>query len=151
VCSVICSALDELSSTSVTLIVEGFKSPSQLSITAKPNTVEEGELVTVTGSLIPNLPATVQLIYRNPAGTEIVRQTSTDTGNFTDTFKPDAAGDWSVKAKWAGDSDLEGSESQLARFSVKASPLKTVLPVTVIVVGAVAAALFFYLRKKRSH
>ncbi|MCJ7506414.1 hypothetical protein MUP05_08120, partial [Candidatus Bathyarchaeota archaeon] len=149
VCTITCSALEELSSTSVTLIVEGFKSPSQLSIATKPNTLEEGESVTVTGSLIPNLPATIQLIYRNPAGTEIVRQMSTDTGNFTDTFKPDAAGDWSVKAKWIGDSDFEGSESALTRFSVKASPIKTVLPVAVIVVGAVAAALFFYLRKKR--
>ncbi|MCJ7505673.1 hypothetical protein MUP05_04300 [Candidatus Bathyarchaeota archaeon] len=149
-CNVTCSALTLLNSTSVTLIVDRFKPPSLLSITTKPNTLEEGESISVAGSLMPYLPATIQLIYRNPAGTEITRQVSTDTGNFTDTFKPDAAGDWSVKAKWAGDSDLEGSESQLVQFSVKASPLKTVLPVTVVVV-AVAAALFFYLRKKRSH
>jgi hypothetical protein len=150
-CTITCSALEELSSTSVTLIVEGFKSPSLLSITTKPNTVEEGESVTVTGSLMPYTPATVQLVYRNSAGAEITRQVSTDTGNFTDTFKPDAAGDWSVKAKWAGDLGFEGSESSLVRFSVKASPLKTVLPVTVVAVVAVAAALFFYLRKKRLH
>jgi hypothetical protein len=150
-CTVTCSALDELDSTSVTLIVEGFKSPSQLSVTTKPNTLEEGESVTVTGSLVPYMSATVQLIYRNPGGAEITRQVSTDTGNFTDTFKPDAAGDWSVKAKWVGDSDFEGSESSLARFSVKASPLTIALPVAAVVVVSVAAALFFYLRKKRLH
>jgi hypothetical protein len=150
-CTITCSALDELDSTSVTLIVEGFKSPSLLSITTKQNTVEEGESILVTGSLMPYLPATVQLIYRNPAGVEITRQVSTDTGNFTDTFKPDAAGDWSVKAKWVGDSDFEGSESSLARFSVKASPLTFALPVAAVVVVSVAAALFFYLRKKRLH
>ncbi|MCJ7506420.1 hypothetical protein MUP05_08150, partial [Candidatus Bathyarchaeota archaeon] len=150
-CTVTCLALDELDSTFVTLIVEGFKSPSLLSITTRQNTVEEGESVTVTGSLAPYLPATIQLIYRNPAGTEIIRQVSTDTGNFTDTFKPDTSGDWSVKAKWVGDSGFEGSESSLARFSVKASPLKIVLPVAAVVVVSVAAALFFYLRKKRSH
>ena len=150
-CTVTCSALDELDSTSVTLIVEGFKSPSQLSVTTKPNTLEEGESVTVTGSLVPYMSATVQLVYRNPGGAEITRQVSTDTGNFTDTFKPDAAGDWSVKAKWVGDSDFEGSESSLARFSVKASPLTIALPVAAVVVVSVAAALFFYLRKKRLH
>lgn len=149
-CNVTCSALTLLNSTSVTLIVDRFKPPSLLSITTKPNTIEEGESITVTGSLMPFSPAAIQLIYRNPAGTETTRQVSTDAGNFTDTFKPDAAGDWSVKAKWAGDSIFEGSESALTRFSVKASPVKTVLPITVIAVMAIAAVLFLYLRRKRS-
>jgi len=42
------------------------------------------------------------------------------------------------------------TESELARFSAKASPLKTVLAAAAVVVSVVAA-VFLYLRKKRLH
>ena len=49
----------------------------------------------------------------------IKQVTTSPEGAFFDSFAPDLSGFWSVRARWAGDDDYFGSESQPASLSVE--------------------------------
>jgi hypothetical protein len=93
---------------------------SSLSVLTSLNRVFLHEPITVYGSISPSHNnVSVMLSYKMPNGTILIRNvTSTELGEFEDTFTPNMAGSWTVKASWDGDLDHEGSESSEVSFTV---------------------------------
>ena len=108
-------------STTINIDVASNKAESSLSISINPAALKVGESVSVGGALTPSLTTSIELVYTRPDGFEMIKHV-TITGAFSDTFNPDMSGSWSVKARWSGDSDHYGSESQQAGFMVEAAP-----------------------------
>jgi hypothetical protein len=109
----------------VSLTIEKAKAASSISLSVSPASLKVGESVSVVGTLSPPIATAIELVYRRPDGVELSRQIATSaSGAFSDSFKPDMAGAWSVRARWAGDADREGFEGAPASFSVEAPPPK---------------------------
>ena len=98
----------------------GAKSASSLSCSVSPASITIGSGVRVSGSLIPvHAGAAIMLTYTRSNGTIVGRTVMTDVnGMYSDTYKPDAAGLWSVAASWAGDEDHEGAQSSAVTCTV---------------------------------
>jgi len=127
---------------------------SSLSISVSPASIRLGESVSIAGGLSPAMATAIKLIYRRPNGSELARDVATSaSGAFSDSFKPDLAGAWSVRAAWAGDAAHKPSESSPASFSVlEAQPargfweaipggLTSLMAMGFIALGIAAAAL----------
>ncbi|MEM2902712.1 MAG: zinc ribbon domain-containing protein [Candidatus Bathyarchaeia archaeon] len=111
--------------TIVTLEVAENKKESIITISVNPLSLKVGEQVSVGGTLSPAHAATVELIYIRPDGFEMVKHINVPTsGVFSDIFKPDTPGLWSVKARWAGDANHYSCESLPASFAVEATQEK---------------------------
>ncbi len=109
----------------VSLTIEKAKAASSISLSVSPASLKVGESVSVVGTLSPPIATAIELVYRRPDGVELSRQIATSaSGAFSDSFKPDMAGAWSVRARWAGDADREGFEGAPASFSVETPPPK---------------------------
>lgn len=150
-------------STSVNLVVAENKQPSSLSLSVSPPSLQVGESVALGGALSPGLTTTVELVYVRPDGFELGKHVATSgAGAFSDAFKPDMPGPWSVKARWPGDADHYACESQPQSFSVELPPeqppslwdqilriLPTVAIVAVIVIIVVLAVALVRRRSAR--
>jgi hypothetical protein len=110
-------------STIVNIVVAENKQSSSLSLSVSPLSLKVGESVALGGALSPSLATTVELVYTRPDGFELVKHVTTSgAGVFSDAFKPDMPGAWSVKARWPGDADHYACESQTQSFSVEPPP-----------------------------
>jgi len=59
-----------------------------------------------------------------PDGTALTRTATTASdGSYSDSYKPDAAGSWSVTASWGGDSTHDNTTSPSTSFTVKSGCL----------------------------
>jgi ribosomal protein L40E len=84
--------------------------------------------------------------------------TTSNSGAFSDSFTPDLAGLWSVKARWSGDDEHFGCESQPVSLSVEAVPEKTspwekilsILSIIIIIIIIVMIIYLIFRRKRRS-
>ncbi len=66
---------------------------------------------------------TVTLTYTRPDGSTLTRSvTSNYTGNFTDTYSPDAAGVWEILASWSGDEACNPTVSSSVSFMAEEKP-----------------------------
>ena len=83
--------------------------------------LEIGESIIVSGSLSPEqVDRTITLSYTKPDSSTLTRTVTTAVdGSYSDTFKPNVAGTWSVKASWEGDGEFEGSASSVLSFNVE--------------------------------
>ena len=96
-----------------TLVVEltVSKISPTLTISVSPQTVEKGEAIKVSGSIDPVMEnATVTLTYKKPDGSKFdstVR--TTGNGQFSESYRPETDGFWSVNASWLGDEKYEGN------------------------------------------
>ncbi|MFQ6074974.1 MAG: Ig-like domain-containing protein [Candidatus Bathyarchaeia archaeon] len=81
----------------------------------------EGDSLTVSGSISPAVSGkTVTLSYKKPDGsTFTITVTTGSDGSYSDSYKPDATGSWSVTASWDGDSTHDGASSESKSFTVK--------------------------------
>jgi hypothetical protein len=145
---------DKTHSATVSLNVARDKAESSLSISINPASLKVGESVSVGGALSPALTTSIELVYTRPDGFEMTKQVST-TGAFSDTFRPDMSGSWSVKARWPGDADRYGSESQQVGFIVEAALEEPPSfwdiiggPGTLVAAVAIIIALFALLRHR---
>ena len=150
-------------STIVNLDVAENKQSSSLSLSVSPPSLKVGESVALGGALSPGLATTVELVYTRPDGFELVKHVTTSSaGAFSDAFKPDMPGPWSVKARWPGDADHYAGESQTQSFYVEPPPeqppslwdqiariLPTVALLAVLLVVAVLAVVL--LRRRSAH
>ena len=109
--------------TSVGVPVTVTKISTTVACSVSPSEVTEGGSVTVSGSTNPAVTsAAITLTYKKPDATTFTRAVTTGSGgSYSDTYKPDAAGSWSVSASWAGDSTHEGTSSLSTSFTVKKS------------------------------
>jgi len=138
-----------------------------VALSAVPLTVKaRSEAITVNGALqhaseMPmafelSWPATqVTVQYIRPDGSSVTHTvTNSDDGTFTDTFTPDASGQWSVKASWVGDEDHEGAVSDALAFTVTEPSLIEMMTNTWIIyaipVVAGAIVVIFIARKRKA-
>ncbi|MBA7493014.1 hypothetical protein ES702_03569 [subsurface metagenome] len=94
---------------------------SSITCSASKLEITEGESITVSGVLSPPLSdKSVTLTYKKPDGSTLNRIVTTSSdGSFSDSYKTDATGSWSVTASWEGDFIYEGAFSSSISFSVK--------------------------------
>ena len=94
---------------------------TSISCSASPSEFMEGDTVTVTGSLSPALSGkTVTLNFERPDDSTLTRTATTDPdGSYSDSFKPDGIGSWSVYASWTSDSTHLGASSSPESFTVE--------------------------------
>jgi hypothetical protein len=83
-----------------------------------------GQSITVSGSLLDNsvgVPGRrVDVIYHVSGQEDIYHILySNSSGGYSDTFKPGVAGNWTVRASFAGDEVYSGSNSAVQSFTVE--------------------------------
>jgi hypothetical protein len=132
------------------------KISTYLSCSVSPSDITEGSTIEVTGSITPEISdKTITLSYKKPDGTTYNKTVTTGSdGSFSDSYKPDTTGSWSIIASWLGDSNHYGSSSSMSNFAVKPkSFIETPLGMATVGAGiiiAVIAAMVLVLRKRRS-
>jgi hypothetical protein len=130
-------------SDTVSVIVK--KMSSSVSCSTSHSTVINGDTITVTGSISPAVSGkTVTLAYTKPDGTTKVTRTVTTNsdGSFSDSYKPDTNGAWSVTASWEGDAAHEGTSSTSKSFTANPQPSFFETPTGMATIGgAVLAAI----------
>jgi S1-C subfamily serine protease len=161
---------EQLSQECQSAILSGERAESSVALKAFPLAVKaRRESVTVTGYLehISPMPLkfnitwpVVQIVvqYTKPDGSSVIHTISNSAdGTFTDSIKPDAPGQWSVRASWQGDEDHLGASSDTLAFTVTEPPLFEMLVDTglVFVFPIVAimaiAAIVLSLRKHKAN
>ncbi len=111
----------------------GFTVNAKLTTAAKmsitPSTVGVNQYVLVTGWITPQ-PQVTNAIYTGyvititkPDGSTFAKTIDSDgAGSFWFTYVPDQVGSYKAKFVWAGDKDMQGSESPDSTFSVTQTP-----------------------------
>jgi len=95
------------------------KIESTVTVNVSPQVIEEGEAISVSGSISPAPEnATVILRFMGPEREfNITTKTNLD-GSFTESFRPEINGTWNVNASWSGDAKHEGAWSSVS-FEVR--------------------------------
>lgn len=122
------------------------KVPTTISCSASPSEVTQGGSVTVSGSISPVVSgATVILVYTKPDGTTLTRTAITGSdGSYSDSYRPDATGSWSVAASWYGDATRDGSLSSTKAFTVKEPPI--ICPIMLVLILALVIIVLILTR-----
>jgi hypothetical protein len=133
--------------------------PTAITLSLSTNSVTLGNILTVSGSITPSVSGfppvsgvTVTLTYTKPdATTPNTTVTTATDGSFNDTYTPDVAGSWSVKASWAGNVDYLGATSFAEVFTVANSSIGGVYvyAAAVIIIVVIAAVAIYLYRKKK--
>ena len=96
------------------------KISTTLTISVSPEKVDLGSFVKVSGMISPpvaNVP--VILTYKKAGEVKLTKTVfSGSDGSFTDEFKPDAGGKWTVQASWEGSEKYKGAKSLEVEFEV---------------------------------
>lgn len=132
------------------------KASSEISCIVSASEVKVGESVTVSGSISPaHDNVTVTLSYAMSDNSVTMRNVTTSAdGRFTDVFKVDAHGSWSVVASWLGDQDSKGAESSTASFTAEKQVTSSIPPFHVIAICVIIAAITLivvYLITQKKH
>jgi len=150
----------KIHSTIVTLEVAENKEESALTVSVNLSSLKVGESLSVGGALSPAHAATIELIYIRPDGFEMVKHIGIPiSGVFSDIFKPDTPGLWSVKARWTGDDKHYGCESIPVSFAVEAVEEKpppqprlwerlSGLIILIVIIALIIAAAVLLLRRR---
>jgi len=125
------------------------KEDSSISLQLEKTGYTVGDEVVVAGGISPShAGAMVTLTFsRGGASEDTITATTDDEGQYLATYEAQADGQWSVKARWGGDSNHEAAASQETGFTVQAPPMNW-LPI-VIAVAAIAVVAFLFLRRKK--
>jgi PKD repeat protein len=79
-----------------------------------------GSSISISGSITPPIRGTtITLTYTRPDGSTFTRTVTTNPGDYTDIYKPDVEGSWTVIASWDGDSIYDSSSSSSKSFTIK--------------------------------
>jgi PKD repeat protein len=142
---------NELIDSEVTL-----KPGSTLTIFVHPESATLGETIIINGTVTPthqDLDVTIQ--YRPSGQTEwntltVVKTDS--TGSYKYLWTPETTGTYEIKAKWPGDSNTLGDESDTQTIAVEEGPTTpniTLYLIIAIIILVVVAAIVIYFRKFR--
>jgi len=107
------------------LLVDVTKLSSVVSLTLSPSFVVVGEIVSINGSLSPNLSLVkIAILYsRNDGVWRSLRNVTTDeNGKYAVKWQPSIAGTYQVKAVWEGDNLYSGDESDVVTIEVRERP-----------------------------
>jgi hypothetical protein len=131
-------------------------SPTSISCSVLPASLTLGNSTAVSGSISPGVSnVTVTLTYTKPDATTVHRTETTGAdGSFSDTYTPDIAGSWSVKANWAGNDVYLASTSFDATFAVTAVPgsgfsMEYVYVAVIVIIVVIAAIAAYWYKKKK--
>lgn len=95
----------------------------------------------------------VDLIYHGPGEKTVTRKTRVDReGRFKDLYSPDELGNWTVRAMWLGNDDVEGSSSNRVTFqktSILPAPLSNKMILVVAAALAVISAVATFVHRRR--
>ena len=103
-------------------------SSSSVTLSLSTSEVKSADLVTGWGQLTPGLSgAIITVTLTEPQGTPTTLDVLTgEQGNFTFTFKPAAAGNWTVGAQWISDrSYYTSASSENLNLQVQTAPTPT--------------------------
>jgi len=132
------------------------KVSTAITISLTPTTVTLGETIAVNGFIEPAMSVDITLNIVDPDGMSTSKTvTSTSSGTFTDSFKPDKAGKWLVTADWNGDTVY--AEYRSLASTAMVSPVDTSWMYTLTALGIGLAALMlgviitisYFMHKKR--
>jgi len=125
------------------------KASSTISCSVSPERVKKGETAPVSGSISPlHAGVTVTLTYKRPDGSTFKQTlTTTSTGMFSDTYKPETAGSWSVTASWEGDQDHNPATSTAFIFTVE-EEFPILLVASIAIITVVAIGVYFFLKRR---
>ena len=114
---------DRYSGSTSEVVEVTVKTPTTITCSVSSSEVTVGSSVTVSGSISPAVSgATITLTYTKPDATPYVRTEVTESGgSYSDSYKPDVTGSWSVKVSWEGDATHVGATSSSTSFTVKKS------------------------------
>ena len=94
---------------------------STLTISISPETITYGEEVTINGSITPTrVGARVSIMYRYEGATWrwLADVTTDPNGRYSYVWKPKAAREYEVMARWDGDNETLGDESEVVHVTV---------------------------------
>jgi len=133
------------------LAIDVSKTPSTLTLTVTPSTLSLEEPVSVSGTLSPAQATMIMLIYQRPDGFEMTKHlTTTSTGTYVDTVKPDMPGMWSVKSSWQGDEKHFPTESPSASFFVQPPESPWPLLAALIIIALIIIIALVFIKRRRS-
>jgi len=152
-----------LFSTIVTPLVHADAAPpttSSISCAVSSTSVNLGNSITVTAIITPATSGvTVTLTYKEPNGSVLTRTAvpGINSGYYSDTYVPNGAGAWTVKASWPGDDTFFGATSLPVAFTVTSPQAKVTtgismgyvyLAIVVVVIVVLAIATILYRKRK---
>ena len=126
----VCTQTSTSISTSTTLTT--FTRPSTTISLTSPSTVNLGDTVTLSGSIVPN-PGTVQAVISlspdSGSTWSVLMIVTTDSGSYSATWIPSYPGNYLLMSSWSGNDQLAGSTSSSASLTVTgaATPTPTLL------------------------
>ncbi len=106
---------------SATVPVPACPPPARASLTlACPGGGPLGAVYSVSGNLSPTVSGTsVSITYTPSRGSPVSDTVTTDpTGNYSDSFTPRTAGEWTAQAQFAGDATRQPAASTSCTFAV---------------------------------
>ncbi len=108
-------------------------SSSTVTLSLSTTSVILADSVTGWGQLTPGLRgAVVAVTLTDPQGTSTILSTTTgEQGNFTFTFRPTTAGNWTINAQWTSDKSYyksSTSENQSLQVNLAPTPTPTETP-----------------------
>lgn len=115
--------------------------PKKTEITCEvaPLSLVLGNSITIRGSIKPQVKDFVEIYLKTPSENPFYLESipTSSSGEFTASYTPNATGSWSAIAKWSGDINHKGSESNSASFDVKKAKTDLTLNLTsnVIILG----------------
>jgi peptide/nickel transport system substrate-binding protein len=127
--------------------------PSSLSCTLLSTQITEGDSVTTTGSISPQLSGrNVTLTYQPPSGSASSRMVTTGSdGKYSDTYTPSTLGSWMVTASWNGDATYVEASSATRVFTVSSIPEAMPCLIATATFGSELTPQVQFLRNFRDH
>ncbi len=136
------------------------KTSTTISASVSNTTIVTGSSVTVSGAISPEVDGVqVTLTYTKPGGGTVTRTSvSAAGGAYTDTYKPDTEGSWTVTSNWAGNDKYQGATSSAASFTVSAAevqptggaaiPTEVIYAIVAIIVIAIVVVIAYWYMKR---
>ena len=141
--------INAASTSQVTVFIVQRKA-SEVTIEVSPLEIVSEDQVTVRGRIVPDPGgAKISLVYKKPDGSQIERIVDVaGGGSFQDSVSVKETGDWTIKARWDGDSALLPSESTIGSFKVKGKPIGVNPTVTMITTVLGVAVSIYYIKRR---
>jgi PKD repeat protein len=147
------------STTTATVAVN--KAVSTLFISISTTSLKVGSSIVINGTVNPKrvgINVVIQVRVSGGTWTDIATVQTDSNSHYTYTWNPTAKGTYDVKAKWDGDANTVGDESDLQTLTVAEAPtppsdLSWLIPyaaVGIIVIIALAGVYFLKIRKPKT-
>ena len=134
-------------------IITITRQPSSLSCTLSSTQITEGDSITITGAITPQLSGrNITLTYQPPSGSASTRMVTTGSDSkYSDTYTPSTLGSWMVTASWNGDATYVEASSATRVFTVSSVPEPMPCLIATATFGSELTPQVQFLRNFRDH